>query len=93
MLAEESIFSDLKKIMAELLKRDLAEIENLATTASNLRDDLGIDSVESLDFLYALENQYSVEIRDNEVEAIKTVRDVIDLIVKKVNGKKLSEEK
>ncbi len=80
MMDEESIFLNLKKIMASLLDLDLAEVNEMSTTESKLRDDLGIDSVESLDFLTEIENKYSIHISDEEGPLLVTVADVIKLI-------------
>lgn len=85
MLTENQIFSDMKKIMSKLLKMSVEEVDGIATVDSSLRDDLGIDSVESLDFLLALEKQYSIQIADDEAATLLTVRDAIDLIQKKVS--------
>ena len=84
----EKIFLNLKEIMAVLLKVDIGEINAIANTNSALRDDLGIDSVEGLDFLTAIESSYSIHISDHDAAKLKTVSDVIDLIF----SKKYSEQ-
>lgn len=81
--AKEKIFDELIEIMAVLLKLEAKEIEEITNMDSNLRDDLGIDSVESLDFLTAIEKLYSIKILDEEAVTLKKVSDVIDLILKK----------
>lgn len=83
MLTTDQVFSDLKKIMATLLKKSLEEVEQMARYDSLLKDDLGIDSVESLDFLHALESFYSTAISDEEAARLEKVSDVIDLIISK----------
>ena len=51
-MTDEEVFLELKKIMTTILKVGIEEIDQMANTNSNLREDLGIDSVESLDFLF-----------------------------------------
>ena len=86
LLTEDQIFVGLKKIVSTLMKLDLEEVDRRARQNSNLRDDLGIDSVESLDFLTAIEDLYSIKISDEEAVALQTVADAITLIMKKKNG-------
>ncbi len=86
MLTKDQIFSDLKQIMSKLLKKTLKEVEEMVKFESNLRDDLGIDSVESLDFVYALEDFYTIKIGDKEVIKLERVSDVINLIFAKKQG-------
>ena len=82
-LTTDQIFSDLKAIMAKLLKVSLEEINELASLESNLQEEIGIDSVESLDLLHALEARYSIAISDEEATKLKKVEDVIHLILSK----------
>ena len=83
LLTTDQIFSDLKAIMAKLLKISLEEINELASLEANLREEIGIDSVESLDLLHALEARYSIEISDEEAANLVTINDVIELILSK----------
>ena len=82
-MEDEEIFKQLKEIMAKLLKRSYDEIDKKARTDSRLRDDLGIDSLESLDFLSAIEKGFSIEVKDSEIMELQTVSDVISLIREK----------
>jgi len=51
-----------------------------------LREDLGIDSVESLDFLTAIESVFAITLTDDEAASLKTACNVIDLIIRKRSG-------
>ena len=82
-LSQEEIFSQLKQIMATLLKLDSKEIDQIATLNSKLRNDLGIDSVESLDFLTSIEKLFKIQISDQEAARLETVLDAIQLILRK----------
>lgn len=84
-MTEQKVFSELKKIMANILKVDIEEIDQMANANSKLRDDLGIDSVESLDFLTAVEALYQIDISDQEAAGLETVSDAIKLILDKTS--------
>lgn len=83
MLTEEQIFTDIKKITAKLLRVSDKEMEQMARLDSALRDELGLDSIESLDLRYSLESFYSLEISDEEAARLIKVSDVINLILEK----------
>lgn len=86
LLSEDQIFSDLKLVVGKLMRLDPKEVDERLKNHdrdSRLRDDLGIDSVESLDFLHAIEDFYSITIRDEEIALLEKISDVIDLIKKK----------
>lgn len=51
---------------------------------SNLSDDLGLDSLDTVELTLALEQTYNIEIPDSELEDLTTVRDAVTLIEKKV---------
>jgi acyl carrier protein len=51
---------------------------------SNLIDDLDIDSLELVDLTMEFENEFDVEIEDDQVEKIKTVGDIVNLIKEKL---------
>lgn len=84
-MTADQAFIDIKEIAAKLLRISFDEINKMANPESLLKDDLGIDSVESLDLLHALESKYEIEIGDEEAARLKKVSDVIGLILKKKN--------
>ena len=50
---------------------------------SDLSNDLGADSLETVELTMALEQEFGVEIDDKEAEGIKSVGDIVDIIKKK----------
>ena len=66
-----------KKIVAE----QLGVKEDIANDASFV-DDLGADSLDTVELVMALEEEFECEIPDDEVEKITTVQQAIDYIVK-----------
>ena len=65
-----------REIVAEQLERDVNEVTN---TASFI-DDLGADSLDIVELVMKMEEEFGIEIPDKEAEKIKTVNDVIQYI-------------
>jgi acyl carrier protein len=72
----ESIEQRVKKIVAEQLGVNEAEIKN----ESSFIDDLGSDSLDMVELVMALEDEFETEIPDDEAEKITTVQQAIDYI-------------
>ncbi len=71
------IFEKVRDIIADQL--DIAEKDNI-TEASSITDDLGADSLDVVDLVMAIEDEFSVEIPEDEVENIKVVGDIVKYI-------------
>lgn len=65
-----------REIVAEQLERDVNEVTNTAS----LIDDLGADSLDVVELVMKMEEEFGIEIPDEEAEKIKTVNDVIQYI-------------
>ena len=68
----------IKKIVAEQLGVD----EDQVTAEASFMDDLGADSLDTVELVMALEEEFDVEISDEEAEKIQTVKNAIDYISK-----------
>jgi acyl carrier protein len=69
-----------KKIVADQLSVKEGEIKN----ESSFIDDLGADSLDTVELVMALEQEFDLEIPDEEAEKIATVQQAIDYINKHV---------
>ena len=74
----ENVEQRVKKIVAEQLGVNEAEIKN----ESSFVDDLGADSLDTVELVMAFEEAFDIEIPDEEAEKIKTVQDAVDYIEK-----------
>ncbi|MCA9788347.1 MAG: acyl carrier protein [Cyanobacteria bacterium HKST-UBA06] len=74
-----TIFERVQKIIAEQLSVDLAEVKPNAA----FQADLGADSLDTVELVMALEEEFSLEIPDEEAEKIATVQDAVDYIEKR----------
>lgn len=72
----EEIFEKVKTVIVEQLGIDE---ENVKMDSSFL-DDLGADSLDIVEFIMALEEEFGLEIPDEDVEKIVTVKDVVEYI-------------
>lgn len=72
----ETVFEVVRDVLVEVRGLDPAEV----TLEARLIDDLGADSLDAIEIIMALEEHYSKELDDIEVESLKTVQDVVELI-------------
>lgn len=56
------------------------------TDDMDIADDLGADSLDAVEMLMAVETRFDIAIQEGEADSIKTVRDYLDLLVKKVQS-------
>jgi len=70
------IFERIKKIISEQLGVDEDDI----TMESSFIDDLGADSLDIVELIMALEEEFEIEIPDSEAEKITTVGDAVEYI-------------
>ncbi|WP_369602403.1 acyl carrier protein [Hahella sp. SMD15-11] len=66
-----------KKIVCEQLGVKESEVQ----ASSRFVEDLGADSLDTVELVMALEEEFEIEIPDEEAEKIATVQDAIDFIV------------
>ena len=72
----ENIVQRVRKIVAEQLGANEADIKN----ESPFVDDLGADSLDTVELVMALEEEFECEIPDEEAEKITTVQQAIDYV-------------
>jgi acyl carrier protein len=64
----------------EIIAEQLGVEANLLSPEANIMDDLGADSLDIVELVMALEEEFGIEIPDENVEKINTVQDVIDYV-------------
>ncbi len=73
-----SVEDRVKEIICEQLGVSADEV----TPQASFIEDLGADSLDLVELVMALEEEYSMEISDEDAEKIRTVKDVLDYIDK-----------
>jgi len=74
---EQKVFEDVKKVVVEQLGVSEAEV----TKTASFVDDLGADSLDTVELVMALEEAFNLEIPDEEAEKIKTVGDTVTYVM------------
>ena len=73
----------LDKVKA-IIKDQLDVEEALITLEANIIDDLGADSLDVVDLVMSLEEEFDIEIPEDQVENIKIVGDIVKYIEEKL---------
>jgi acyl carrier protein len=77
-----SVSDRVKSIIVEQLGVDAEEV----TPTASFTDDLGADSLDIVELVMAFEEEFGLEIPDEEAEKIGTVQDAIDYIEKNASN-------
>ncbi len=70
------VFDKIKEIIVEQLQVDEDEI----TLETNLMKDLSADSLDAVEIIMAIEDEYGFEIPDEEAEKMQTVQDLVNYV-------------
>ena len=79
-MSSEEIFDKVKEIIVE----QLGVADTSVTLEASFIDDLGADSLDIVELIMALEEEFDMEIPDADAEKIVTVGDVVDYIKENV---------
>jgi acyl carrier protein len=69
-----------EKRIKEIVAEQLGVEESQVTNEASFMDDLGADSLDTVELVMALEQEFDIEISDENAEKIQTVQDAIDYI-------------
>ena len=75
-MSSEEVFDKVKEIIVE----QLGVAEDSVTTEASFIDDLGADSLDIVELIMALEEEFDMEIPDADAEKVVTVGDVVEYI-------------
>lgn len=79
-MSSEEIFERVKAIIVE----QLGVTDTSVTMEASFIDDLGADSLDIVELVMAIEEEFDIEIPDSDAEKVVTVRDVVDYIKENV---------
>lgn len=74
---EQKIYDDIKKVVVEQLGVSESEV----TREASFVDDLGADSLDTVELVMALEEAFGIEIPDEDAEKIKSIGDTITYVM------------
>ena len=81
-MTEQAIFDRIVTIIQERQGDDFVVTENLS-----LKDDLDADSVDLMEFVLTIEDEFGIEISDEEIDQLQSVADVLKTIKEKIQKK------
>ncbi len=82
-MTEEEIVKQVKAIIVDKLGVEDTEV----TESANFTNDLGADSLDTVELLMEFERVFGIKIPDEETSTIATVKDAIDKVKEKLAGK------
>ncbi len=71
----------------DLVSKQLSISDKQVTPEASFIEDLGADSLDTVELIMTLEEKFDIEISDEDAEKIKTVRDVVDYVKKRAAEK------
>lgn len=78
-MTEQQIFDRIVTIIQERQGEDFVVTENLS-----LKDDLDADSVDLMEFVLTVEDEFGIEIGDEEIDNLQSVADVLEIIKNRI---------
>lgn len=80
-MTKETIYETVVKV----IRQQRHENDLPVTPEMSLRDDLGVDSIELMEFVIALEDEFNINIPDEDVDQMVRMSDLLTYLDKKVN--------
>ncbi len=74
------VLEKVKMILAEQLEVE----EDAITTETDIQDDLGADSLDVVDMVMSLEDEFEIEVPDEDIESLRTVGALVSYIEARV---------
>ena len=81
-MSRVEILQEMQLVIQEQLDR-----EDIVLTEDTKLDDLGVDSIELMEFIINLEDELSLEISDNTIDHMDKVSDLLDYLSEQLNNK------
>ena len=70
------VFEKIRQILCDQLDLE----EESVTMNSNITEDLGADSLDIVDLIMSIEEEFDLEFKDDQIDKIKTVGDIVSFI-------------
>jgi len=80
-MTAEQVLEKVKKIIVDRLGVD----ESTVQLTSSIQNDFGADSLDMVELIMEIEDEFGIEIPDDEAEKLSTVEEAINFIVAKMN--------
>jgi acyl carrier protein len=84
-MTHDEITARILAIIAETQRKDPAEV-----TLDSSFEELGIDSMDGVNIVFALENEFDINVPDDDVKKLRSVREIVEGVTKLVETKAAS---
>ncbi|ARS63116.1 acyl carrier protein [Streptococcus mutans] len=81
-MTNEEIFDRISNLIKEQLHNKKIEV----TVKTNIQEDLGIDSIALMEFIITLEDEFNLNIPDEDVEDIQTMGELVDYLSRRLKS-------
>ncbi len=85
-MSENDIAKKITEALAGYIKNKSIKVEG----SSQLREELGLDSMDTIELVFQLEENFNIQISDDDIMGLKTLDDVVQYIEKRVSENKES---
>ena len=82
-MIENTRYNEIYETVKKILIETLGTKENKISEKTNFTNDLGADSLDTLEIIMTIEEKFNIYCPDNDVANIKTVKDLVEYIQKK----------
>lgn len=79
-------YSEIEKKVKDIIVDKLGVSPSEVTPSANFTNDLGADSLDTVELLMEFEKVFGIKIPDAETQGISTVKDACDKVAEKING-------
>ena len=84
-MAENDLSLSIEKRVINILVAEGNAGEPEITLQSDLQDDIGLESIDIITVVFELEDEFNIEIPDQDIENVKTVGDIVTYVQNKVS--------
>ena len=84
-MAENELSLSIEKRVINILKAEANAGEREITLQSDLQNDIGLESIDIITVVFELEDEFNIEIPDQDIENVKTVGDIARYVQNKVS--------
>ncbi|XBC43136.1 MAG: acyl carrier protein [Buchnera aphidicola (Meitanaphis flavogallis)] len=76
--------NSIERKVKNIISKQLGLIKKEIKNSSYLSEDLGADSLDHVELIMTLEDEFNIEIKDQEAENLNTVQSILDFIKSKI---------
>lgn len=82
-MTNEEIFNKVKDILVDHTQFDKPET---LTPSSKLKEDINIDSLDTFEIIYDIENEFNIKVLEENASGFSTLGDIVEYIQSKINN-------